>query len=384
MNKKLLALAVAAAVTPLAALADGSTVTLTGVVNGSLGFTKVDNPNNTGGTASGIQSNATRWSIDGSEDLGDGLKAIFSLAVDQRFSGPNGPGGDPAGPGAAGGLFNRNSYIGLAGGWGSLKMGQNEHQYEIQQILQDPLPASENVGNALNVMTRWGIAGMPNGFTRRDGNSIWYSTPNLSGFQGDIAYITNGNNYGVANGDKPSGWNLAGSYAIPGVGLTVYAAYASYKADDGFKLEDKAWRLGAGYTIADLTLNIAYEKLKANNVQTSNGQQDLSAGHWYLSADYRIGPGAIKFIYQKAKSASGGACGTNVNGAGVLDCNNSGAREYSLYYWHDLSKRTSAYIGYAKVNNDTGASFGGPADSTGTLLTGGKLTYYGLGLRTTF
>lgn len=146
MNRKLIALAAAAVFAPALALADGSSVVLTGVIHGDIGFgeEKADDGTKLYKRQANIGSFATRWEIDGTEDLG-WSKAIFGLAMDQKFSGPQAGGSgtvtnnnqisDTA-------VSNRNSYIGLTGGWGTLKIGQNEHVYEIQQILQDPDPAS--------------------------------------------------------------------------------------------------------------------------------------------------------------------------------------------------------------------------------------------------
>jgi predicted porin len=380
MNKKLLALAVAAAVAPVVALADGSTVTLTGVINGSYENYKVDHANGTSQSNSGIGTNATRWNINGSEDLGDGLKAIFSLAVDQAFAGPGSASSIPGNVNTQ--IQNRNSFIGLAGdSWGSLKWGQNEHEYEIQTIKQDPFPASENNGTALTISTRFGING-GGGFTRRDSQTIWYATPDIGGFVGNLAYITPN---GLKNDPinlSPSGWNLGLQYAPPGLGLTGYFGYASYKdlantfanVVNSSGSTDKAWHLGLGYTIADLTVNAQYEVLKesgtASVIGFFAGATEIERKNYLLSADYRIGAGAIKFLYEKGKQISG-------TGLTAAQTANTDGKVITVGYWHDLSKRTSAYIDYYKVDNGANASY-----FTGTA--GYSQKGFTIGLRTTF
>lgn len=392
MNKKLLALAVAAAVAPVVALADGSTVTLTGVINGSYENYKQDRANGTSQSNSGIGTNATRWNINGSEDLGDGLKAIFSLAVDQAFAGP---GTASAIPGGNTQIQNRNSFIGLAGdSWGSLKWGQNEHEYEIQTIKQDPFPASENNGNALTISTRFGINGGhgTGGFTRRDSQTIWYATPDIGGFLGNLAYITpNGLKSDTApgltgtipstlGGVSPSGWNLGLQYAPPGLGLTGYFGYAKYTdlsstfaaVVDPSGSSDKAWHLGLGYTIADFTINAQYEVLKetGTGIGAFAGVSEVQRKNYLIGGDYRIGAGDIKVLYEKGKQISG-------TGLTAAEIAGTDAKLISVGYWHDLSKRTSAYIDYYKVDNNANASYF-------TGATGVSQKGFSIGLRTTF
>ncbi|MEO6024224.1 MAG: porin, partial [Burkholderiales bacterium] len=139
MKRTLVALAVAGAfLAPAAAMADGSGVVLTGVIHGgiNIGHEKTDGGTEVYKRQTNIGTFATRWEIDGTEDLG-WSQAIFGLAMDQQFAGHNSclTSACPTNNNNIGDLNNRNSFLGLTGGWGTLKIGQNEHQYEIQQIL---------------------------------------------------------------------------------------------------------------------------------------------------------------------------------------------------------------------------------------------------------
>ena len=238
MKRTLVALAVAGAfLAPAAAMADGSGIVLTGLIHGDIGFGQEKRPD--GSKAYERQPNigtfATRWNIEGTEDLG-WAQAIFGLAMDQKFAG-GGPasststlgGGQNNNNNNVGDLNNRNSYLGLTGGFGTIKIGQNEHQYEIQQIIQDPDPASENTFSTLSLMTNYGGGGLP-GFTRRDPQSIWYTSPNFGGVTVDVAYITAaGRKTATVN---PSGMQLAVQWKS-GFGLSVYGALAQYKDELG-------------------------------------------------------------------------------------------------------------------------------------------------------
>jgi predicted porin len=348
MTRKLLALAVAGAlVAPIAAQADDSTVTLTGVVNGSIDSIK---RGANGESKLAIGTNATRFQIDGKEPLGNGWAAIFSLAVDQAFAGPNTI-SNGLSTGSNGALENRNSYLGLAMPFGTIKIGQNEHQYEIQQILQDPFPASENEWNALKSMTRYAAGGA--GFTRRDPQSIWYTSPNWGGFILDLAYVT-GN--GCKNGQDesgcgsvagdPKGYQIAAQYGLGS--LTFYAALAQYNDFDftgGGNDKDQAIRFGVGWVAGPLKLDAAAEQLKA-----SGGAVEAKNTNWYLAAAYNIGNGQIRANYGKV-------------GDDKADFRTKGGYNFGLGYAHAMSKRTElyAYIGkreMADINEAKGFSVG--------------------------
>jgi len=86
---------------------------------------------------------------------------------------------------------------------------------------------------------------------------------------------------------------------------------------------------------------------------------------WNLAGEWQIGAGAIRVGYALADD-------TDVNGATV---NSSGAKQYQIGYWHNLSKRTKLYAAYVKLDNDsfgqynlTGLNAGPAGLSTTTSL----------------
>ncbi len=112
MKKSLVALAVLVA--SGAAMAQSS-VTLYGIADIWLGTVKADqelaNPNSVTKLDSGGIS-TSRWGLKGSEDLGGGLNAIFTLETSVGLD-----------TGASAG-FSRLSYVGLDGGFGTVTFGK--------------------------------------------------------------------------------------------------------------------------------------------------------------------------------------------------------------------------------------------------------------------
>ena len=71
----------------------------------------------------------------------------------------------------------------------------------------------------------------------------------------------------------------------------------------------------------------------------------------------------------------------------VVGSNSAKSKSYSLAYTHALSKRTTAYTGYNRTDNDTGLDFGPVADldKTVPLRNGGENSdLFVVGVRHTF
>ncbi|MEM5297701.1 porin [Burkholderia sp. JPY481] len=118
MRKTKIAALAACAMTSVPVFAQNS-VTLYGLVDTGVEYITHATP--TGGTVVrmpviGGGDAASRWGIKGSEDLGNGLKAIFTL--ESGFSMSNGS------LQQGGRLFGRQAYTGLAGPWGQLSFGR--------------------------------------------------------------------------------------------------------------------------------------------------------------------------------------------------------------------------------------------------------------------
>ncbi len=131
--------------------------------------------------ANGVQSHnsvSSMWGLQGSEDLGGGLKAFFKLEQDVYTA--NGNIGNSGSGGGVGGsaAFNRTSLLGLSGAFGSVSLGR------------DYVPTFKLVGATdVNSLSRIDTVNLSNntGVSTTD-SLVMYSTPNMSGFQVNIAY----------------------------------------------------------------------------------------------------------------------------------------------------------------------------------------------------
>ncbi|NCN67201.1 MAG: porin, partial [Piscirickettsiaceae bacterium CG_4_9_14_0_2_um_filter_44_546] len=106
MKKNMIALAIASAIAAPAVMADAPTVY--GKVNSVIQSNKAGN--DTGMT---VDSVASRVGVKGSADLGNDLQAVYKFEFEVQMDK-----GDI--------LKNRNQYVGLAGGFGTMLMGRHD------------------------------------------------------------------------------------------------------------------------------------------------------------------------------------------------------------------------------------------------------------------
>lgn len=145
--------------------------------------------------ANGVVSHnsvSSMWGIQGSEDLGGGMKANFKLEQDLYTANGNvGVSGSSAGAGVTSSSlaatpgtvttqvgFNRTSLLGLSGGFGTVSFGR------------DYVPTFKLVGATdINGLSRVSTVGLSanTGVSTTD-SVVFYSTPVMSGFQVNVAY----------------------------------------------------------------------------------------------------------------------------------------------------------------------------------------------------
>jgi len=146
--------------------------TLAGTPTGTLGVSGIN----------GMSAGNSRWGLRGSEDLGGGNTAIFQLESQVKVDDGTG-----AGPGL---LFNRNTYVGLEGHWGEVKLGNHDTIFkEYGDTIGFLGLSSGTFMSTSNVLrkTGFGTSGSSS-FHLRRANSVIYETPEIAGFTGGIDY----------------------------------------------------------------------------------------------------------------------------------------------------------------------------------------------------
>lgn len=359
MQKKIIALAVASALVAPAAFAE---VSVYGKADLGIGSTSNGTVTNTQ-----LASQVTKIGFKGSENLGDGLSAVWQIEQQIDINNAGGPNS------TKNTLASRNSFLGLkSDSAGTVLMGRHDTPYKIATRNLDVF--GDQFADNRHIM---GGVGLNAGGTMdaRPGNVIAYITPNLNGFTGAGAYAVNTSTATTAAQDKGTIWSLAGMYdqgpfygaiAYQKIGFSnvVGAQYVGVSGDSV-----KAWKIGAGYTMDAFKLNAVYEKISSS----IGGANTLGRSNYNLSGVYSFGNDDVKLAYTVAGNTNGVAA--------------TGAKMIGVGYDHNFSKTTSVYAQYNRIANDSGAAYGFNTAATTAAqagVAGQKTSGFMLGMKHAF
>ncbi len=363
MNKKLIALAVAAAIAPAAAMADSGNVTIYGVANMS-----VDNVSANGGAGAAttnvpghgrVSSNNSHLGFKGSEDLGNGLSAIWQI---EQTIGMDG---------TAAGFNTRNTYLGLSSKtMGTALIGQHDTPYKLAtgklDIFADTLADYNSIiGTTGFNMTTGATVAASAQFDRRTGNTAAYITPTVNGLHGAIGYVFGENPtlepLAAATTQKQAkAWSLAGIYDNG----PIFASLAWEKHDNlddmGLRAgvttpgnaEDTATglKLGLGYKFNTTKVGFVWEKLKGDvsgSGVVAGDVTEYERNAWNLNLAHQMGANTFKIAYARADK---GSC--SVSGGFTCDAAGTKAHQWTVGVDHAMSKRTNVYALWTQINND--------------------------------
>jgi len=363
MNKKFIALAVAGILAaPMAAQAEATLYGKFHVGIDSLSNT-IYNPGAPGNVQdiSGIHitSDASRIGVKGSEDLGGGLSAIYQMEAGVSLT-------NDANGHTGSNIAGRMSYLGLAGGWGAVLVGNLDSA--LKSINKDPF--ADTVADNNNVLGQLGE-------DLRASHAVAYATPNFSGVSAVIAYApdqqknagTTANTYtAAANDTKQDAWTGNLSYNNG----PIYAAY-------GFLTKKDAGGVASG---DDLMVSRVVGKYDFGNGLALGGTYDWynlknvnKRNNWVVNGTYTMGNNEFMAEY--------GQVGKNKD---ATTNTNDGAKMWALGIQNHMSKATSIYALYGTMDNDsdTNAFSMGQASSvtqaTGVTSNGAKSSAFAIGM----
>ena len=353
MKKTLLA---AALIVGFAGVAQAETsVTMYGILDTGYGYSNAKFDKNgvvIKSTASGLRGdgvfNGNRWGVRGSEDLGNGLRAIFNLEA--GFDIGNGKQAQSPTTTNSDRLFGRQAWLGLASdNWGTLTMGR---QYNVGSATT----YANNMGVSMGDMDKtFGGLGLGN----RMDNSFKYMTPSFSGFQFGVAYgneVTTVNRvetaagtagFGANNGDR-SNWVSTGLKYANGP-INVAASYD--RASNTLDNATTNWTITGSYDFEVVKLALGfgqdrYGKLGWGNQSGSVANANTPLGAYSLGNDFKssnyyvglsapVGTGTLAATWNRSSS--------NLDDADKWGDDAKAQNIYHLNYSYPLSKRTKVY-----------------------------------------
>ncbi|MEX3694402.1 porin [Paraburkholderia sp. BR14263] len=347
MKYKIAAAAVLSATLTTAAQAQSS-VTLYGLIDA--GFTYVRGGANTWQVKSGTV-NGSRWGLRGSEDLGGGLKAIFTL--ENGFSIANGTAGQ------SGRMFGRQAFVGLASDqYGAVTIGR---QYDSVVDYLAPLSITGSQYGGTIAAHPFDNDNLNNSV--RFNNTVKYTSLNYAGFKFGATYSFS-NSTQFANNRA---YSFGASYAWSG--LTVAAGYLQLNNDitstvfgnsgpssSASGAQTGEWTFLAGrqrtfggglsYAFGPVVAGLVYTQTNLSDALgggISSGQSGASGGIAFRanSARFQNFEGNVRYALSPAISFAGAYTYTRTDlGGGVNPIYNTVSAQAD----YALSKRTDVYL----------------------------------------
>jgi len=356
MKKSLIAAAVAGLFVAPAAMAD---VTISGALNVGIAF--IDSDDSTGAvTPDGVSrtslaTNYSNMNVSSVDDIGNGNKIIANIQFDLgALNNTNSFG-------------NRNSYLGIEGGWGSFKMGTNENVYERWAYESDPLDGAMGIGGNIQMLGNTGLNGagwfdVGNGqnadnasFWRRTHHTIWYNSPVIAkAFTFEIDRTLSAFDDGTTN---PVVTSLGAQFKPEGGKFFANIGYETHEEADSieFGLHDATGiSVGGGIALGPFLVTARYEMLEWD----VDGFGAVERTHIWAGVKWTLASGYF---------------GAEIGMADKLDTPlgnvpDSEAMMIGVGYYHNLSKQSQLYVVGTQISNDDNANYGIGA---GTGSTGG-------------
>jgi predicted porin len=300
----------------------------------------------------------------GTEDLGNGLKALFQLEI--RYEPDTGTTEITGRP-----LFQGQSRVGLQGDFGMVRLGrgltpmqETIGAFEPWHGLPTPAGFYTDIEVAGYTSQPLDPAGASN---NRFSNGFWYNSPaNLwGGVQINAAVATKEANGGAAitgNGTATAPQYPANAEASANP-FSVSATYnngpaAAMIAYERNAVETKFWAIGGAFNVTpELKLMATYARQDQGNTFAFNPRTKA----WVLGGQYTVGPG--KALFGFGQKHPDGAVKT---------------KEMSLGYEYSLSKRTYLYVDASRKKDITVSTI------ARTLANPSTVNHYDVGVNHSF
>ncbi|MEN8207369.1 MAG: porin [Pseudomonadota bacterium] len=265
----------------------------------------------------------------GSEDLGNGLAAIFKIDFQYDTTIRNNETG----------LTDRDQWLGLkSGNLGQVRVGTISTSYKSHGAMLDPVYRTSVQGRDIGLQSALqrgaGEAGQG-----RATSTIRYDSPTFAGITGTAHYTLQDDN-GIDDTDNP--WGIGGQWKAGG--FLVFADYITNDAGG----DDDAYKVGGRFGFDKFAVFAQYEVdggLISTNTFGTGGSGD-GADVWFIGGTAGFGNNLIYAAYGQGDDTDGLV-------DGEFDVNTE-YDAWEIVGIHSLSKRSKIYAGYAGIDPDEG------------------------------
>jgi predicted porin len=300
-----------------------SSVTIYGLMDAGVEYVSHAGPDGGVTKLTSGGKNTSRWGLRGTEDLGGGMKAVFTLESGIAL--------DTGKLDTDNTLFDRRAVVGLATRYGQVVMGRTFTTTYDFMLPFDPMGYAPSYS--------WATSSTATG-NRKDG--LFSRASNAIRYDGDFGPVTLGAT--VAMGEVAGDFKSSSKYALGAKYASgSFAAALTWDRQNGAGTSTtpadttdyiQGIHAGASYEMGNLQLFAGYRNYKRTFTNTSSS--DISDMYW----------GGASYAFTPAFTLYGAVYKQNIHGGTDAD-----PILFSLRGQYALSKRTLAYLsaGYAKA-----------------------------------
>jgi predicted porin len=341
------------------------------------------------GWQSDISSNLSYLGVRGGREIASGIRGVFQLEtqVDMSATPGSSRSSSSSDDSVKGALASRNSYLGIAGGFGAVKVGKTDAPYKLSTARMDPFSAS--VGDYNSIMGNTGGDNRAE-FDTRLSHSVWYESPNFGGLHFNVLFSPGQNrsadNTGLASGEP----NCTGGDNAPcndGSFDNAYSADVNYQAgplyltgayelhkrvnrttdeaanggaapDGSIGIADEhALKAGAQYAFSKgTTVNVIYERITRNAPDPNFNERDRS-GFWLAVTQKVAEMDDVNVGWAHAGKEKGDVGTRRADGTFDTGPVDNASNLFTLGYKHHFDKQANWYAVYARQANHNGAHY---------------------------
>jgi predicted porin len=337
MQKKFLALAVAGALAPAAAVAQSS-VEIYGRAN--LG---IDQYRATGATIPGndwdgrlrVFDASSRVGFRVNESLGGGLRAFVVIESGVNIDSGSQQGQGAGSNGSSGFWASRSSWLGLGGGWGDIRFGRQDVFYGNGIIAQT---AANYINMAVDGIWTHHPISAPGG---RLPNVLSYNSPTMGGFNASL-YFSPLSESGFTGTGQEEGALYALTARYSGGALRGQFDISQMRNVGSVDGTDRTgWKVGAGWAYAPGS----QVSFIIGNLENEAAGLSAEVDIWTLNWEHMMGQWQFMAQYTNV--------GDTDTSAGELP--NSATKGITLAAKYFLSKRTGVYVSFNQYRNEENA-----------------------------